>query len=36
MQENLGTIKSELKDPRVRFVKGDIGNTELVSRFCRL
>ena len=21
---NLGTIKSELKDPRVRFVKGDI------------
>ena len=29
---NLGTIKSELKDPRVRFVKGDIGNTELVSQ----
>ena len=29
---NLGTIKNELKDPRVRFVKGDIGNTELVSQ----
>lgn len=28
---NLGTIKEELKDPRVRFVKGDIGNAELVS-----
>lgn len=34
---NLGTIKSELKDPRVRFVKGDIGNTEFgFSDFCRL
>ena len=28
---NLGTIKTELKDPRVKFVKGDIGNEELVS-----
>jgi dTDP-glucose 4,6-dehydratase len=28
---NLGTIKEELKDPRVKFLKGDIGNTELVS-----
>ncbi|MCD7710548.1 MAG: dTDP-glucose 4,6-dehydratase [Porphyromonadaceae bacterium] len=28
---NLGTIKEELKDPRVEFVRGDIGNTELVS-----
>lgn len=28
---NLGTIKEEVKDPRVRFVKGDIGNAELVS-----
>jgi dTDP-glucose 4,6-dehydratase len=28
---NLGTIKEELKDPRVKFVKGDIGNAELVS-----
>lgn len=28
---NLGTIKEELKDSRVSFVKGDIGNAELVS-----
>lgn len=28
---NLGTIKDELNDKRVKFVKGDIGNTELVS-----
>lgn len=28
---NLGTIKEELKDARVKFVKGDIGNAELVS-----
>ena len=27
---NLGTIKTELKDPRVKFVKGDIGNEELL------
>lgn len=29
---NLGTIKEEIKDPRVRFVKGDIGNEELVTQ----
>lgn len=28
---NLGTIAEELKDPRVVFVKGDIGNQELVD-----
>lgn len=28
---NLGTIADELKDPRVVFVKGDIGNQELVD-----
>ncbi|WP_320054937.1 dTDP-glucose 4,6-dehydratase [uncultured Acetobacteroides sp.] len=28
---NLGTIKEELKDPRVKFIKGDIGNAELVG-----
>ena len=28
---NLGTIKEELKDKRVEFVKGDIGNRELVE-----
>lgn len=28
---NLGTIAEELKDPRVAFVKGDIGNQELVD-----
>ena len=28
---NLGTIKEELKDTRVKFVKGDIGNAELVA-----
>ena len=28
---NLGTIKDELKDSRVEFVKGDIGNRELVE-----
>ncbi len=28
---NLGTIKDELKDKRVHFVKGDIRNTELVE-----
>lgn len=28
---NLGTIAEELKDPRIVFVKGDIGNQELVD-----
>lgn len=28
---NLGTIKDDLKDPRVTFFKGDIGNQELVE-----
>lgn len=28
---NLGTIKEELKDPRVTFVKGDIGDPKVVS-----
>ncbi|ERP30813.1 dTDP-glucose 4,6-dehydratase [Chitinivibrio alkaliphilus] len=28
---NLGTIAGEIKDPRVTFYKGDIGNEELVS-----
>ena len=28
---NLGTIKEELKDSRVEFVRGDIANAELVS-----
>lgn len=28
---NLGTIKDEIKDSRVEFVKGDIGNRELVE-----
>ena len=28
---NLGTIKAELRDPRVEFVKGDIKNRELVE-----
>ncbi|MCP9612673.1 dTDP-glucose 4,6-dehydratase [Coprobacter tertius] len=29
---NLGTIKKELEDPRVKFVKGDIANAELVAQ----
>ncbi|HEY8463972.1 MAG TPA: GDP-mannose 4,6-dehydratase, partial [Bacillota bacterium] len=33
---NLGTIKAELRDSRVEFVKGDIKNRELVENiFCR-
>ena len=28
---NLGTIKDEIADSRVRFVKGDIRNAELVA-----
>ena len=28
---NLGTIKEEIGNPRVKFVKGDIGNSELVE-----
>jgi dTDP-glucose 4,6-dehydratase len=28
---NLGTIKEELKDPRVVFVKGNIGNTQITT-----
>ena len=31
---NLGTIKDEIADSRVRFVKGDIRNAELVARLC--
>ena len=29
---NLGTIRQEIADERVRFVKGDIGNAELVAQ----
>ncbi|GHT29436.1 dTDP-glucose 4,6-dehydratase [Bacteroidia bacterium] len=29
---NLGTIKGDLKDPRVQFVKGNIGDTQVVTQ----